>query len=124
MENYRLNSFGFNSSQIELYLIKRNEMFGKLLEAKKQAEEIKSKLSGLKVTGMDGLGRVMIRMDGNKKIDAVKLDEQMLKPERKTELEECIMAAMEDAMQQADNVSQAEMKHLLGNLPGLGSILK
>ncbi|MFA6260896.1 MAG: YbaB/EbfC family nucleoid-associated protein [Bacteroidia bacterium] len=99
-------------------------MFGKLLEAKKQAEEIKSKLSALKVTGMDGQGRVKIRIDGNKKIDAVELDEQMLKPEFKAELEECILKALEDAMQQADNISQAEMRHLLGNLPGLGNILK
>lgn len=99
-------------------------MLGKLLEARKQAEEIKTKLAGLKVTGEGGNGLVKIRMDGNKKIDAVMVDDQLLNPNAKVQMELFLQEALENAMQQADNISQAELKHLMGNIPGLGNLLK
>ena len=52
------------------------------------------------------------------------IDPSLLTPERKEELEDLMLIAIERAMQQAENISASEMKSLMGSmLPGgLGSL--
>jgi DNA-binding YbaB/EbfC family protein len=97
-------------------------MFGKLAETQQKAEEIKKRLEAITVEGKaEG---VTIIATGNKTIKHVGIEPALLTPERKEELEELILVAIERAFQQAENVSAAEMKSLMGSmLPGgLGSL--
>ena len=98
-------------------------MFGKLAEAQKKSEEIKAKLSSILVNGEDSLHWVTISMDANKIIREVQISEICMHPENKKRLEDAIKEALSNALAAADNVSQSEMKNLLGSmLPGMGNL--
>jgi DNA-binding YbaB/EbfC family protein len=98
-------------------------MFGKLAEAQQKAEEIKKRLENITVEGAVEGGLIRVLATGNKNITSVKVDEILLTPERKEELETLLVVAIERALQQAENVSAAEMKNLMGSMmPGLGSL--
>ncbi|MES2558896.1 MAG: YbaB/EbfC family nucleoid-associated protein [Bacteroidota bacterium] len=98
-------------------------MFGKLAEAQQKAEEIKNRLALISVEGETEGGLVKVSATGNKNITQIHIDNSLMKPERKEELEDLLMVAIERAMQQAENVSAAEMKNLMGSMmPGLGGL--
>lgn len=99
-------------------------MFGKLAEARKQAEALKAKLGAIRVTGADETKMIQIEVDGNKQIVGVTIDESFLRPELKPALEKAVQTAIIHAMTQADNLAQAEMRHLFGGIPGIGDFLK
>lgn len=97
-------------------------MFGKLAEAQQKAEEIKKRLELITVEGKaEG---ITVTATGNKNIKRISIDPSLLTPERKEEVEDLLVIAIERALQQAENVSAAEMKNLMGSmLPGgLGSL--
>lgn len=96
-------------------------MFGKLNEAKQKAEEMKQKLDAISVEGI--AQGVKIIANANKKIIAVNIDEALLKPENKEQVEDLVLLAIERALDQAENISAAEMKAMMGGMmPGLGNL--
>ena len=98
-------------------------MFGKLAEAQQKAEEIKSRLALITVEGIAGNGTVTVTANGNKTVTNISISDSLLQPGKKEELEDLLLVAIERAFQQAENVSAAEMKSLMGNMmPGLGSL--
>lgn len=98
-------------------------MFGKLAEAQKKAEEIKSRLATITVEGQAASGAVKVTVDGNKKVKDILIVDALLSPERKEELQDLIVVAIENAMEQAESVSASEMQQLMGSmLPGLGGM--
>lgn len=98
-------------------------MFGKLAEAQKKAEEIKTRLSSITVEGQAAGGAVKAIVDGNKKVKDIVIVDALLSPERKEELQDLIVVAIENAMEQAERVSASEMQQLMGSmLPGLGGM--
>jgi DNA-binding YbaB/EbfC family protein len=99
-------------------------MFGKLNEARQKADEIKKKLDAITVEGNSGGGRVKVVATGNRKITAIYLADELMSPERKEELQDLILAAVEEAMNAAENISQSEMNALMNTmLPGgLGNL--
>ena len=98
-------------------------MLGKLNELRKTMEEIKSRLDGVSVNGEAGEGGVKVVMNGNRKLTGITIDEKLLTASRKDELEEYIEIAVNRASENAQKVSESEMKAagagLLPNLPGL-----
>jgi DNA-binding YbaB/EbfC family protein len=101
-------------------------MFGKLGEAKQKAEEIKQKLEAITVEGESGNGKVKVTATGNRKITGITIADELMNAERKEELEDLIVIAIEHAMANAENVSQSEMQALMSSiLPGgLGNLMK
>jgi|SRR5690606_28146804 len=102
-------------------------MFDKLFEAQQKAEEVKKRLDSISVFGETEGGKVRVVASASKEIREVAIDEEFLKQlEDKEELEELLVVALNKALQQADNVSQAEMavvsQDLLGGIGGLGNI--
>lgn len=97
-------------------------MFGKIAEAKQKAEEIKSKLS--LITVVANVQGITVTANGNKKIMSIDISEDLLKPENKRKVEELLQSAIENALEQADNIAKSEMKSLMGSmLPGgLGNL--
>ncbi len=96
-------------------------MFGKLNEAKEKAEQIKQKLELISVEGTaEG---IKVIANANKKVTSVHIDSHLLKPENKEQIEELLVVAIDRALEQAENVSAAEMRSLMGSmLPGLGGM--
>lgn len=99
-------------------------MFGKLAEAQQKAEEVKKRLELITVEGEADGGRVKVVSTGNRHIKSIRIDDSLLLPDRKEDLEELLLVAIERAMQQAENVSAAEMQSLMSSmLPGgLGNL--
>ena len=98
-------------------------MLGKLNEVKKTMDEIKSRLDKVSVDGEAGEGAVKVIMNGNRKVTALTVADKMLNAERKLELEEFLVLALNRASEKAQQVSESEMKAagkgLLPNIPGL-----
>lgn len=102
-------------------------MFDKLFQAQQKAEEVKKRLDSISVFGETEGGKVRVVASASKEIREVAIDEEFLKQlQDKEELEELLVVALNKALQQAENVSQAEMQvvsqDLLGGLGGLGNL--
>ncbi len=98
-------------------------MFNKLKQFKDlrdQAKQMQNVLAQETVHADAGHGKVQIIMDGNQHVNGVSIDVEMLKPEKKQEIERTVQEAINDAVKksQAAMAKKArEMGHL--NLPGL-----
>lgn len=98
-------------------------MFGKLGEAKKMAEEMKIKLAAISVEGSAENGKIKVRANGNKEILSVEIAPEMMQADKKEELEDLMVIAIGRALEQANAVSEAEMKAMMGSMmPGLGNL--
>ncbi|MDR6737952.1 MULTISPECIES: YbaB/EbfC family nucleoid-associated protein [unclassified Sphingobacterium] len=98
-------------------------MFDKLFEAQQKAEEIKKRLDSISVSGEAEGGLIRVVATANKEIKEVIIDPVFLSNADKEELEELLVVALNKAIVQAENISQAEMqaasKDMLGGLGGL-----
>jgi len=98
-------------------------MFDKLFEAQQKAGEVKQRLDGISVTGTAEGGKITVTANGNKVLQSIAIDEAFLKDADKEELEELLVLAVNKALEQAENVNQAEMaamtKNMFGDLGGM-----
>lgn len=98
-------------------------MFDKLLEARQRAEEIKKRLDSITVIGEAEGGLIKVTATANKDVTNVSIDQVFLANADKEELEELLAVAVNNALKQAENISQTEMqgaaKDMLGGLGGL-----
>lgn len=98
-------------------------MFSKLKQFKdlrSQAKEMQNTLAEEIVYADKAGGKVQVVMDGNQHVNGLTIDQEMLKPERKVELEKAVQEVINDAVkksQMAMAKKAREMGHL--NLPGL-----
>ncbi len=101
-------------------------MFDKLFQAQQKAEEIKKRLDSISVSGEVEGGLIRVVETANKEIKEVTIDPVFLSNADKEELEELLVVALNKAIAQAENISQAEMqaasKDMLGGLGGLGGL--
>lgn len=98
-------------------------MFDKLMAAQQKAEEIKKRLDTVMVTGEAEGGVIKVIATANREVTDVSIEPAFLANADKEELEELLAVAINNAMKQAENVSQTEMqgaaKDMLGGLGGL-----
>jgi DNA-binding YbaB/EbfC family protein len=101
-------------------------MFDKIMEAQQKAGESKKRLDAITVTGNAEGGKIVVTANANKAVKSIHIDPDFLAEADKEELEELLVVAVNKAMEQADNVSQAEMaamtKEMFGGMPGLGNL--
>lgn len=98
-------------------------MLDKLFEARQQAEAIKKRLDNVTVEGEAEGGKIKVIATGNKEVTSIEIDSDFFAAAEKEELEELVVVAVNNALRQAEHVSQAEMqaatKDMLGGLGGL-----
>ena len=103
-------------------------MFDKLLQVQQKAAEIKKRLDNISVTGEAESGKIRVVANGNKLITSIEINQDFLSSADKEELEELLIVAVNKAIEQAENVHQAEMQtmsqDMLGGLGGFGDLLK
>jgi DNA-binding protein YbaB len=68
-------------------------MFGKLMEMQKQMEAVKQRLENASVEASSPENRVMARMNGNRKLTALQIDEEWLKNADAEEVAELVQVA-------------------------------
>ena len=99
------------------------DILGKLNDIKQKMEEMKNRLNTITVEGNAGDGAVQVMVNGNRIVKSIKIEDALLTPERKEELQELIEVALNSALEKAQNISETEMqsagKGLLPNIPGL-----
>jgi len=101
-------------------------MFDKIMEAQQKAGEVKKRLDGITVYGSVEGGKINVKANANKVIQAIDIDPDFLRDADKEELEELLVTAVNKAIEQAENVSQSEMaaltQNMLGGMGGLGAL--
>jgi hypothetical protein len=84
----------------------------------KQMEETQEKLGSLEVTATAGGGMVEVVATAKKEIKSITIKEEVVDVDDIETLEDLILAAVNEALRQADEVSQKEMGKVAGGLPG------
>ena len=101
-------------------------MWDKLNEAKKKAEEVKTRLQSISVQGEVESGKIRVIVSADKEIKEVIIDEDFYKQCDREELQELLAVAANKALEQAESISQTEMQavtqDMLGGLGGLGAL--
>lgn len=97
-------------------------MFGldKLKKLKQEAEEVKTRLDSIQLTGTGGNGAVKVVCTANKKMVSIDIEDSFYNLKEKGEVQRAILDAMTSALDQADNTAQTEMRGMMPNIPGLG----
>lgn len=96
-------------------------MFNKLKQIKdlrSQAKEMQSALSEIMVVGQAKGGKVMITIDGNQKVQGVKIDEEL----DRSKVEEGVKDAFNDASKKLQKEMASKMKDM-GGLDALKDML-
>jgi len=94
------------------------DLFGKLQEAQQKMQEGKQKLANVIIDGEAGDGAVKVTVTGSREVKTISIDNQLLAPERKEELEDLLITALNRALQNAENRWEEEMKGLAGGMLG------
>jgi len=101
-------------------------MFDKLMEAQQKAGEMKKRLDNITVSGSAEGGLITVTANANKVVQTITINEDFFKEADKEELEELLAVAVNKAMEQAENVSQAEAaamtRDMFGGMGGLGNL--
>ncbi|MHC8947879.1 YbaB/EbfC family nucleoid-associated protein [Sphingobacterium hungaricum] len=98
-------------------------MFDKLMAAQQKAQEIKTRLDSITVTGEAEGGKIRVTASANKEIKSIHIADELVSLENKEELEELLLVALNKAIAQAENISQSEMQAATQNMFGdLGNL--
>ena len=96
-------------------------MMQKLTDAKQKVEETKKRLDTVYVDGMSNGGAVRVSVTANKEVKSIDVADPLLQD--KEALEDYLILALNDALDKATKISEAELaaaaKDGLPNIPGL-----
>ncbi|PJZ27171.1 YbaB/EbfC family nucleoid-associated protein [Leptospira hartskeerlii] len=93
-----------------------SEIFSKMGEMRGKMEEIKKRISSLRVMGDAGAGMVQVTSTGDGLIVDVKINRALFDSEDNKMLEDLVMAATNDAVQKAKQAAEYELKSITGGL--------
>jgi len=93
---------------------------GKITEAKKKAEELKAKLSGMDFEGTSYNEKVSIKCTGDKRFHSLEIDDSIFKIRSREEVQQMVLEAIDRASMKADATIKEEMSAIMPNIPGMG----
>jgi DNA-binding YbaB/EbfC family protein len=87
----------------------------------KQMAELQSQLEEKEVEASAGGGAVIAKANGRKEVISITIDEEVVDPEDVEMLQDLVLAAVNEALRNAEALVQEEMKKITGgmNIPGL-----
>lgn len=90
-------------------------------EMQERLEKIQQELEETQVEGTAGGGAVRVTVNGLRTVQGIKIDPEAVDPSDMEILEDMILAAINEAMGKAEQLSQEKMGALTGgmNIPGL-----
>jgi len=98
-------------------------MMGSLKEMQAKVQEAQESLALIKVEAEAGGGMVKATVNGKKEVIAVDIDPDLLAKDEKEMVQDLVVAAINLALQRADEQAREEMKKttsgMLPNIPGL-----
>ncbi|MGM0612362.1 MAG: YbaB/EbfC family nucleoid-associated protein [Bacteroidota bacterium] len=96
-------------------------MFGNIKEQLKTAQnEMKDKLAETQITGKAEDGKVEVVVNGNRKMISIDIAPELFETKNQEEIQQLIIEASNDALQQAEQIAEDEMMNSAKNmLPGI-----
>jgi len=88
----------------------------------RQMEENQKELESAEYTASAGGGAVTATVSGKKEVTAIKIDPDVVDPEDVEMLQDMVMAAVNEALKQAEDASNEAMSKLTGGMGGLGGM--
>ncbi len=88
----------------------------------KEMQKAQEELAAAQVEGISGGGMVKVTATGNQEITAISISPEIVDPEDVEMLEDLVLAAVKDALEQAQALANEKMGRATGgmNLPGMG----
>ena len=96
------------------------DMSSLLKQAQKMQEDMQKSQDQLEkevIEGSAGGGMVKVKLSGKKKLLSIKIDPTILDPDDVEELEDLVLAAVNQAIDEADKLSGDEMSKVVPKLP-------
>ena len=97
-----------------------NNLMKQAQKMQKQMEEAQRELELKEVEAAAGGGAVKAKGNGKRELLSVTIDPDAVDPDDVEMLEDMIVAAVNEAMHQMDEISQASMSKITGGMGGLG----
>jgi len=90
-------------------------------ELQKKAKAIQKELKETEIEASGANGLVKVVINGEQHIQNVEIDESLLSPEKKRELEKAIQQCVAEAISRAQAIAAEKMKAIAGdlNIPGM-----
>ena len=87
----------------------------------RQMESMQAEIEEKEITTTAGGGAVSVTANGKREIVNLTIDKEVVDPDDVEMLQDLVMAAVNDAMRQIDELSNSEMSKITGglNIPGL-----
>lgn len=87
----------------------------------REMEETQAELAEKEITVTAGGGAIEVKVNGNKEISGLTIDPEVVDPDDVEMLQDLIIAAVNEAMRQIDELVESEMNKITGGLgiPGL-----
>ncbi len=104
-------------------MIDMMKMMGQLKEAQEKIKLAQENLAQVTATGESGAGLVKATVNGKKRVVAIDIDQDLVKPEDKEMMQDLIVAAINKALEEVDVKAKEEIKKstsgMFPNIPGL-----
>ncbi len=98
-----------------------NQIMKQAQQFQQKMGEMQEELAGRQVTSTVGGGMVSATVNGRQELISLTIEKDVIDPDDPVMLQDLIVAAVNDAMKKAQEMSQAEMAKLTGGIkiPGL-----
>lgn len=98
-------------------------MMGKVKEMQAKMKEAQDRLEEITADGESGAGMVKATANGKKKLISLEIDNDLIKPEDVGMLQDLVVAAVNKALSNVEELAQKEMSKategMLPNIPGM-----
>ena len=98
-------------------MVNIGNMMKQAQQLQKKMADAQEKLNAIEVEGSSGGGMVKVIATAKGDIKRIMIDDSLMSKEEKEMTEDLIVAAINDAKQKGEEVSQEEMKSLTGGIP-------
>ncbi len=97
-----------------------NNLMKQAQRMQRQMEESQKEMETKEFTAKAGGGAVSVTVTGSKEVKEVIIDKEVVDADDVEVLQDLIVAAVNEAMKQVDEVNQATMSKMTGGLGGFG----
>jgi DNA-binding YbaB/EbfC family protein len=97
------------------------DMFGKIMEMQRKISDVQEQLASKTVTAEAGGGMVKVTANGAQRITAIKIEKDAVDPQDLELLEDLVIAGVNKALQEAQELARREMQSVAGGMlpPGM-----
>ncbi len=98
-----------------------NQMMKQMQKMQRDLEKTQAELEAMEISASSGGGMVEATVNGKKEIVSLKIDPDVLDPDDVEMVEDMVIAAVNEALREIEQISERELGKLTGgiNIPGL-----